>query len=644
MGRGRPQKYDYSSPQTFATGRGRKSLAQHIRWLKRTLEIGIDKHQRRYICFVCGTLFRKENVNLYTQRKYRKDGLRNSENYSYFMNTTSTYPHLQVNLWEEAGEGEVFIYVCKKWCERKQRQALRQGRVPICPSLQTLRPLGLVPVAVRQVDGFEAGALSLVDRTVNFGGGIGRGYYFALRGDFRSDEDLAGSVGTVVGNMQWDNEKREKVRVGSRALIADGKHSGVRRNFLVAERSKYDIGMRVLPREARLSAPIEGRGPETPISGHAIPRSERIRRAQMRSRDAMELRAGVVYPRRHGTPTPVYWKDDVEVMLFPQLYMNGIGGYEWTSSRGCTWEEHVEKRVWNVNPMFRHSELFLAFMFDFGEKLEMHRSATRSFVPDAVREGDAEAYCYMSESSARGFENMCKRELLRGRWGLAAVSDGVGIPNVFQTETMNEGDMAELVKASYQLWPGAPQVVDIVTTAVLYKYRQIVIMEILLPRTGVGSLIYGSIRLEIQSGRSYRLHAHNMLRMSATDDALLKCVSASMSSLAPEARARHEPVARHRCLSYKCRNDICTYGYPVLEAAERTHRVAELETDTEEEDKSRVVYKREVGDGVVERDEYCTPFCVELASTRVCHGAFLVCTNEIATGYTGKYVFKRSGV
>lgn len=146
-----------------------------------------------------------------------------------------------------------------------------------------------------------------------------------------------------------------------------------------------------------------------------------------------------------------------------------------------------------------------------------------------------------------------------------------------------------------------------------------------------------------------------MLRFEVEEETLLKSVSASLRSLTPEARGAHEPVARHRCVTYKCRNGICPYGYPVVEACDRTRReiqtlanVGEVVVDTGSGEvdpllEERVLYRREIGTELAEKDEYVTPFCVELSSTRVCHGAFLICTDELATGYTGKYVFKRSG-
>lgn len=302
-------------------------------------------------------------------------------------------------------------------------------------------------------------------------------------------------------------------------------------------------------------------------------------------------------------------------------------------------------------PLFRSNNVYLCYMFDLGEKIEMHRTPTSTFIPDSVDEEYADGYCFMAENSAAGFESICRKDLTRGGWGVSAVSEEYGKPSVFQTETMNVHDMKELKLCSFRRWEGAEEEVDDVNLAVMYKARQVVIMEDLLPKTALGPLEYGSIRLEIQSGRSYRLHAHNLLRFRVEERTLLNCVSASLSSLWSEARAAHAPVSRHRCLTYKCRNGICPYGYPMLEAAYETRREVSNVGDTARSEaaegsdivEERIIYKRQIGNETFELDERVTPFCVELSSTRVCHGAFLICTDELATGYAGKYVFKRSG-
>lgn len=97
----------------------------------------------------------------------------------------------------------------------------------------------------------------------------------------------------------------------------------------------------------------------------------------------------------------------------------------------------MSRKVWSVNPSFRNSPLFLAFMFDFGKKLEMHRSATSIFLPQIVSDEDAE------EQRGRILKSLSKR-LDGGRWRIGALSDSIGMPIVFQTEVVNEKDMEEL--------------------------------------------------------------------------------------------------------------------------------------------------------------------------------------------------------
>lgn len=65
------------------------------------------------------------------------------------------------------------------------------------------------------------------------------------------------------------------------------------------------------------------------------------------------------------------------------------------------------------------------------------------------------------------------------------------------TETMNEADMSELQTMSFSLLHNIFLTIDDVTTALLYKMRQVVIVEEILPRTAMNGIVYASIRLEI---------------------------------------------------------------------------------------------------------------------------------------------------
>lgn len=145
-----------------------------------------------------------------------------------------------------------------------------------------------------------------------------------------------------------------------------------------------------------------------------------------------------------------------------------------------------------------------------------------------------------------------------------------------------------------------------------------------------------------------------MLQVEADNKDLEQSIVASLSSLPPKQRREHERVARHRCLSYKCVNDVCVYDFPCLQPAGRTHivhnhhvhheyTVSQSSFEHEEWPFQTVVYKRETGDDLQERDERCTPFLPELSSTRICHGSFKICTTELATAYSNKYSFKASG-
>lgn len=63
-----------------------------------------------------------------------------------------------------------------------------------------------------------------------------------------------------------------------------------------------------------------------------------MRRAQLRGRDGIILRAGVAYSRETIMPKSVYWEENIAVLLFPYLYrlstyLNSIGVYQWTSEK-----------------------------------------------------------------------------------------------------------------------------------------------------------------------------------------------------------------------------------------------------------------------------------------------------------------------
>lgn len=53
-------------------------------------------------------------------------------------------------------------------------------------------------------------------------------------------------------------------------------------------------------------------------------------------------------------------------------------------------------------------------------------------------------------------------------------------------------------------------------------------------------------------------------------------------------------------------------------------------------ERKEVIYPWEIGTRDCEKPERVAPFCVELVYIRICHGAFVICTEKLATGYAGK--------
>lgn len=74
--------------------------------------------------------------------------------------------------------------------------------------------------------------------TVNFRGGLARGHYLFPLEDVKIDEDLAGTVGTVVENVEWDDDKRRMVSAAAKKLRARSESNAVTEIMFMLEKEK----------------------------------------------------------------------------------------------------------------------------------------------------------------------------------------------------------------------------------------------------------------------------------------------------------------------------------------------------------------------------------------------------------------------
>lgn len=136
---------------------------------------------------------------------------------------------------------------------------------------------------------------------------------------------------------------------------------------------------------------------------------------------------------------------------------------------------------------------------------------------------------------------------------------------------MNERDFVERDACAIVVTSGSEAQYDDVTTAVLFKKRSIEILSKLLPATEIGSLEWAVLRLEIQTERSCRLHAHSLVRTRRGKDNVLNVVTVARRDLRGDTRRRRGEAffrrAAHHCMGDKC-GEECKYDFPNTEYSE----------------------------------------------------------------------------
>lgn len=74
---------------------------------------------------------------------------------------------------------------------------------------------------------------------------------------------------------------------------------------------------------------------------------------------------------------------------------------------GRDWNQYVERRLYNVNPLWRLDTLFLCYLFDIKEKTVMHKLPSTCFLPDSVERRDGANYAALVAENSDLYESRC---------------------------------------------------------------------------------------------------------------------------------------------------------------------------------------------------------------------------------------------
>lgn len=229
-------------------------------------------------------------------------------------------------------------------------------------------------------------------------------------------------------------------------------------------------------------------------------------------------------------------------------------------------------------------------------------------------------------------------DLRAGVRGVAAAGEKYGDANLFVTITMSEDDMPWLVRAL--AFVGGTRESHKEPGSCAYYFWHLVralVTNVFGDVQTFGGLTFYADRLENQSQRANKLHAHCILRVEACEGVVERALTADLADLCPSFRLMYEPQARHHC-GEKCAGQgttqpdgdeagegtvTCKYGFPVTEYAEETYsRCAPRGKET--------IYRRARG------MERVVPFYPVLKAVYPAHGADMVMTSTVTAAYTGK--------
>lgn len=366
------------------------------------------------------------------------------------------------------------------------------------------------------------------------------------------------------------------------------------------------------------------------------------------------------YVRRHDpaasvhVPEEVTFDMDVEGRAFPCLYIDGNGSWDskdWVLKCGVSEQEWLEKRMWSINPLFRRNRVWLFAQYDRRQKNALYTMPNFVALSDDVQEEEAVGSEWALRRARVGCHDTGIEELRRGVRGVAAAADELGDPNLFVTITMSEGDMPWLMSALSQVAHGPlTQAREVSFESPLCAYYFSVLVKVLIENVfgdeeTFGGLSFYALRLENQSYRSNKLHAHCIFRVAACDTELCAALTADLSDLCPAFRVKYETSARHEC-QQKCASSQkggdaavdnqdeahrhavraqheCKYGYPCDIHSDESMIVTR-------NGRTETIYRRSTG---MERVVSYYPIVKAIYPA---HGADMIMTSAVMAAYTGK--------
>jgi hypothetical protein len=198
-------------------------------------------------------------------------------------------------------------------------------------------------------------------------------------------------------------ERRGVLKAAARSMAADGRHEGVRMYKHVFEQgdgSRPEHGVATIRNEvvergvvgSRVEAGEVGTG--VGFHAHVIPVTRRGETKRCAANSGLFVSGTVcILSQDWEKQGCVLGAGRGGVILSAPVSQWGRrfveSGKEFESVDGVGCFEYVEKRIWNLNPLFRMSVVYLAHLFDRGEKNGIHASLGRGYVGESVADVDA---------------------------------------------------------------------------------------------------------------------------------------------------------------------------------------------------------------------------------------------------------------
>lgn len=545
--------------------RGRKDLrnakAQRslVKTLRNVVHDAMEGIVRRYACLSCAALFQRDSVE--RRGPLHCATVRRSAGFKHVLGTMSCYDHVTINVGSmdrdctTSSRGmdadgvvcadsdlRMYVNVCT-WCTRlwsipgNQIQEGCDGQeereIVSCPTLNIL-PWNEIPEAVRHMGDMESTGLSCISlrAKIVFGAGTGN-VQDAVSGDFKYGEDChEGREGLLCGEVKWTTEVVAQVRDCLKALFpGKNKNPYVARYLTSAELWTDGVkagGEPLLnPRDVE-AFHVDGRPEQEDVGALFRTGWTRLWKTKKLVNSTTAARC-IRRPERHNAvtvPEDVTFDMDVEGRAFPCLYVNGKGSWDsrdWHGECQVTEEEWLEKRMWSVDPRFRRNRVWMYAHYDRRQKDALYTMPNFISLDAGIGDEEAEAAAWVLRRSRAGCHDLGIEELRAGVRGVAAACDEYGDANLFVTITMSESDMPWIqnVLASVGGSRGAAHEPSV--CAYYFSHLvEVLIVKVFGDRRAFGGLSFYVYRLENQSQRANKLHAHCILRVKACESEL-KC-------------------------------------------------------------------------------------------------------------------------